>query len=319
MAERDLITMSRLGSLGRWGNQVFEYAFLRTYAKRYGLEYQCRPWIGQRLMGYTDPPITMQLPKMDERREPHEIKEPSGRVVGTHPHLGLSYPPEGDEARGHDFEGYCQFHTDYYLPDRDFIQSLFVPTEEIHRRMQPATQELRKLGSTRIGVHLRRGDTGRFVYYLTPNEWYLQWLEEHWGRFTDPVLFVASEEPDDYKAFAKYKPITSRMLMRLDPDPYAIYNYLREERQHPTPLNMDWFPDWYLLCHCDVLVFGNSTFSFTAGWVNPHLQEAWRSRLSTQRFEKIDLWSEWPLLREDLRQYAGIPGTVRRATEPVGR
>lgn len=312
----NLITMSRLGNLGRWGNQVFEYSFLRTYARRHNAEYQTNRWVGQLLMGHNDPPITEQLPKLTERRDPHVVHDSQGNVIHTHPQLGLSYPPKGAEAIGHDMEGYCQFHTDYYVPDREFIRDLFVPTESIVQRMAPAVNKLRRLEGTVIGLHMRRGDTGRFVFYVTPNEWYLHWLEQHWHEYKNPILFVASEEPDDYKAFAKYKPITSLDLLSLSKLPYTVYNYLRCDRERPTPISMDWFPDWYLLTQCDVLVFGNSTFSFTAAMMNRGLQQAWRSRLSTQEFERIDVWNEWPMVREDVREYPDVPDT-RHSRSPT--
>jgi hypothetical protein len=98
-------------------------------------------------------------------------------------------------------------------------------------------------------------------------------------------------------------------LLELSGDPYEIYNYLPCDLREPTPIAMDWFPDWYLLNQCDVLVFGNSTFSYTAAMLNPGLQSAWRSMLSTQQFDEIDPWNDWPIVREDLRNYPGVADT----------
>ncbi len=303
----NLITMRELGLAGRWGNQVFQYAFLRTYARRHGLAYQTGQWIGQALMGHADPPIVEELPAFVERRDARFLCDSQDAIIETLPHMGPSYPPEGDEVRGHDMRGYCQFHTSYYAPDKEFIRGLFVPTESIRRRMEPAADRLRGRGKRTIGLHLRRGDTGRFIYYLTPNQWYLRWLEEHWQD--GDTLFVASEEPGDRAAFAKYNPVMSSDLLELSDDPYDFYNYLSYDLRNPTPIAMDWFPDWYLLNQCDVLVFGNSTFSYTAAMFNPNLQSAWRSMLSTQRFAAIDPWNDWPLVREDIRNYPGVADT----------
>ncbi len=295
----NLITMKRLGKKGRWGNQVFEYAFLRTYAHRHGLQYQTDSWIGQFLLGFDDPRITENLPTYHERRQ-----ESAGSFE-----LGLSFPPGGDEAGGHDIDGYCQFHTSYYAADQEFLQRLFVPTCWVRGRMDPVLAQLRQRGKTIIGFHMRRGDTGRLIYYLTPNDWYLQWLEEHWNTYDDPVLIIASEVPEDRKAFARYNPVMSSDLLDLSNEPYAVYNYLRSDLSDPTPISMDWFPDWWLLSQCDVLAFGNSTFSFTAAMMNRNLRECYRSRLSTQAFERIDPWDSWPLVYEDLRDYPGVADT----------
>ncbi len=250
----NLITMSCLGRMGRWGNQAFQYIFLRTYAQRYGLDYQCPRWIGQQLFGHEDPPITVNLPTYHERRE-----------QSMHPgSLNEAYPPEGDEARGHDFLGYAQPHTRYFRPDKKFIQDLFW--------LSPGTWFKRR-GGTVIGLHMRRGDTGRLIFYLTPNEWYLRWLEENWSRFKDPVLFIASEDPDDAKDFAQYNPVTSADLLRLDAKPYGIYNYLQPDLSDPTPTKMDWFHDWCILTQCNVMAIGKSSFGSTAAMMQRVLHE----------------------------------------------
>jgi len=124
-----------------------------------------------------------------------------------------------------------------------------------------------------------------------------------------PVLFIASERPADKEAFAEYDPMASSDLLKLHPQPYRIYNYLKYDLNHPTPVSMDWFPDWYILTQCDILLFGNSTFSYTAAMMGNNLSEAWRSKLSLQGFQQINPWNDWPLVREDLRNYPGIADT----------
>jgi hypothetical protein len=41
-----MISFQELGSLGRFGNQLFQYAFLRTTARRLGVQFYCPHWIG---------------------------------------------------------------------------------------------------------------------------------------------------------------------------------------------------------------------------------------------------------------------------------
>ena len=291
-----MITMSCLGRKGRWGNQVFQYMFLRTYAKRCNTDYQCGKWIGQRLMGHEDPSISAYLPIMKER-----LSNPNDE-------LATSFPPEGSAANGTDYNGYCQYHTSYYAQDKSFIKTLFQPIGPVRNRLEPVVDKLRSRGSTVIGLHMRRGDTGRLIYYLTPNSWYLDWLEKNWSAFENPVLFIASENPEDRVAFSKYNPVMSSDLLDLSNHPYPIYNYLLYDMTNPSPIAMDWFPDWWLLYNCDILLFGNSTFSFTAAMLGK-ARSAWRSRLSTQKFEPVDPWNSYPLVREDLRDYPGVANT----------
>ena len=61
--------MSSLGKLGRFGNQLFQYAFLRICAEKSGARVECPPWIGQTLFGHKDATISQQLPPAIERWE----------------------------------------------------------------------------------------------------------------------------------------------------------------------------------------------------------------------------------------------------------
>src|SRR5919202_2877616 len=62
-----VLTMSCLGKLGRFGNQLFQYAFLRICAERSGSRVECPFWIGQTLFGHKDASISQQLPPAIER------------------------------------------------------------------------------------------------------------------------------------------------------------------------------------------------------------------------------------------------------------
>jgi hypothetical protein len=199
----------------------------------------------------------------------------------------------------------------YYAPYKGFIQSLFLePIPEVTDRMKPVLDALRSTRhTTLVGLHMRRGDTGRAIFYLTPNEWYRTWLEEHWDRLHNPVLFVASEEPGDVEDFRDFDAVSMTDLLDLSLERYPLYNYLKHDLRDPTPGAMDWFPDWYVLQHCDVLLFGESTFSFSAAMTSISLQEAWRSRLSIQGFERIDVWDSDTLCREHMDEYPRVEGT----------
>lgn len=302
---KGLVTVSCLGKKGRWGNQVFQYCFARSYAQRYGINYQVNPWIGQKLCDISDSPITEQLPTYKERATLAGglRKNPeNNKAAWTH-----VTPPDSYEAVGKDFDGYAQFHTSYYHRHVNMLRRIFQPNAETQYHLEPIQKHLAQ--KTVIGIHLRRGDTGRAIFYLTPNEWYLQWLEKNWSRFENPQLVIATEEPPDVEAFAKYSPVVASELVEKSEKRYDLYNYLRCDLQDPTAESMDWFPDWFMLTQCDVLLFGESTFGFSAAMMNPRLTECWRSRLSTQSFELIDPWDSYPLVREHLDDYPNIPGT----------
>ena len=44
---RALVTLSCIGQLGQFGNQIFQYAFLRIFAEVHGLSAACPDWLGR--------------------------------------------------------------------------------------------------------------------------------------------------------------------------------------------------------------------------------------------------------------------------------
>jgi len=296
------ISMSLLGKYGRFANQLFQYAFLRTYAEQYNLTVQTAPWVGEDLFGIPPAPVTVPLPAYQEKTVGGSIYKP--------------IPPEGNEVVGHDFHGYAQHHTSYYRPHRHFIQKLFQPTTALRSRLWPAVDKLLGIGKTRVGIHLRRGDYGRLIHYITPVQWYLDWLREHWRTLDDPVLFIATEDRELANDFSDYDPVLAEDLgVNLQKDPLPAYTYLDHDMSTREPHQMDFYPDFWLLQNCEVLVTPNSTFSFMAGMLNPHLQQFYRSHLPTQTFVQLEPWDADPLTKDLAEDYPDIPG-ITAQTNP---
>lgn len=44
--------------IGRFGNNMFHYAFARAYAEKHGHDFQCDPWVGQKIFKLNDARIT---------------------------------------------------------------------------------------------------------------------------------------------------------------------------------------------------------------------------------------------------------------------
>lgn len=289
------ITMSQLGSHGRAANTMFEYAFLRIYAEQHGLQLQTAPWFGQHLFGHRDPPITQRLPRYEEK-----TTGPSG-LQGV--------PPEAQQVVNHDWLGYGQYHTSYYSPHSVFFRSLFYPRAQIAEGLQGPLGTLACKGRTRIGVHLRRGDYGRSIFYMTPVSWYLDFLRSIWREFNSPVLFVASEDRKLVREFEEFDPeIAESLGVEFATEEMPEYNYLPRDLEAREPWQLDWYPDFYLLSQCHILIIPNSTFSFVAAMLNPHLRALYRSHLPTQEFRQIDPWDTYPLEHDRAEDYKQIPG-----------
>lgn len=276
--KKPAITSSVLGmeNMGRLGNQIFLYAFLRTYAREHNLRVETPAWIGQYLFGHHDAPISKPLPLVGEQAQPYKLSE-SAILNAPEPFKNV------------DFHGYFQFHTQYHARHKEYFQSLFKPVPEVAEKVIEALDRLRSKGKTVVGLHLRRGDyrsVHTVVPYLTvaPSGWYKEWLDGLWETLDEPVLFIASDEIETVVGdFADYNPITVKDLgVEMPEAPF--------------------YPDFYILSQCDILAISNSTFSFTAAMLNERCKFFFRPNLRKQKMIAFDPWNSEPLLRDNPNQ-----------------
>ncbi|MEG3841898.1 FkbM family methyltransferase [Microcoleus sp. herbarium14] len=273
--KKPAVTISSL-DINRFGNQIFEYAFIRIYAKQHNLRYETPTWIGQYLFGHQDPPISQKLPEV------REVRAQDGTFSVWFAEALIPNSPT--IYKNVDFSGYCQYHTKYYAPYKDYVRSLFKPETEVETKMQGAIACLRSIGKTVVGLHLRRGDYSQFntVPFLpAPSEWYKEWLRGLWERLDEPVLFIASDEIEKViEDFAEYSPVTAKDL-GADLDEAEFY------------------PDFYILSQCDVVAISNSSFSFAACMLSETGKFFFRPDWSAQKLIPFDPWNSEPLLWEN--------------------
>jgi FkbM family methyltransferase len=266
--KKPAITMSTLGRNGRFANQFFQYAFLKIYAKEHNLRLETSPWIGQYLFGHTDLPISNSLPVVGSPTDP--LPNLAGSLLP-----GASTPYKNVE-----FWGYFQYHTRFYAPHKSYLQSLFKPTLALTAKLQGGLDQLRSKGKTLVGLHLRRGDYGYDHFFIAPTQWYLDWLEGFWETLDDPILFIASDEPETVvQDFADYHPITAKDLNIELPE-------------------ASFYPDFYILSQCDGAAISNSSFSFAACMVNERGKFFFRPHRLTQKLIPFDPWNSEPLLKD---------------------
>jgi hypothetical protein len=290
MSRRQMVTMRELGRRGRFGNQLFQRSFVKAYAAEHGADWQVSPWVGEHLFGLSDPPVTAELPRYEEQGESGDPHRP--------------VPPESGTAVGFDYAGYCQFPTAWWThQNRVTAWRDYRPSAVWRDRLQPAANRLCHGAATVVGVHIRRGDYGTFnspYGDLTPVDWYLDWLTGHWTTLPTPVrLFIATEDRELVKVFAEYRPETVESLgVKLKSKPYPHYNYHPEDLASGKPYLIDWFPEWWLLTQCDVILAANSTFPMTAAMVagvTRRTPSFWRPSWDVREFVQESLWDCRPL------------------------
>jgi FkbM family methyltransferase len=267
---QNVLSMSSLGVNGRFANQIFQYAFLRILANHHGMAVQTPPWIGQKLFGHADSAPTAGFPQCAEGRD---------LVEGVFPAALFDAVPGNL-----DLWGYFQYDTAHYAPYRDLFRSLFRPVPSVEEPLRRAVEQLRSGGRTLVGLHLRRGDYGYRQFFIAPSAWYLDLLRRLWPTLTNPVLFIASDEPGKVLPdFKEFNPVTSADLGLALAD--ALF-----------------YPDFYLMTQCDILCIANSSFSFGAAMLNERASAFYRPHLGLNRLIPFDPWNSPPLLNGELRQ-----------------
>ena len=252
--------------MGRFGNSVFQYMFAKTYARRFDLQVECPTWIGNFLFGGRDLPVNRQFRVFRER--------------DSHGRDDALIPNRAKPLIHRDLQGFFQYHTSYYAPDQEYLRSLFQVAPRLRHRLAAGWDRIASRGKTAVGIHVRRGDYGYGIFYRTPVEWYLRWLEEIWPKLDEPFLYVATDDLSLVtEAFAKYKPAT-----------------IDDFRVRIAHRKVDFFRDWYALTRCQYMAMPNSTFSFSAAlYAEPGIQ-CFRSSLPDRGFIRVDPWDGQPIL-----------------------
>ena len=232
------LAVSRLGSAGRFGNQILQYGYARILAERLGLELETPDWIGRALYGLDDPYPSGSLPVLDEAA------------------LDIAALLQGRDSGAcadRDLTGYFCGNTAPLAPSRELFRALFTPAGPFADRGAAALAGLRARGRTLVALHLRRGDFAIATakrFWIAPEAWYLDWLAALWPRLDRPVLFIASDAPEVAARFAAYAPMSAADL------------------GEPIP-GAEFFIDHWILAHADMAAVSNSSFSVTAAMLNP--------------------------------------------------
>jgi hypothetical protein len=297
--QQAVLTMSSIGKFGRFGNQLFQYAFLRICAERMGARIECPPWVGQALFGHQDAMISQRLPPAIECRGEEAslfdvIPEliPYIEKLADAKSLRVGSDALNTGLANVDLWGFFQFHTRYLKPHQQYFRSLFQPVDELKLALDSGLQMLRAKGKTIVGIHIRRGD------YLTqqragftlvfPTKWYCEWLEEIWPELEDPILLLCSDNLGGMITdFERFLPVTTSDL----------------NIQLPVGMEeLSFYTDFYMLTQCDVVCSSNSNFSFVACMLNQRANTFVRPHWDfSSRFVAFSPWDSDPLL------YIGSP------------
>lgn len=248
-----------LGLNGRFGNQLLQYGALRLYAARHGLTLEVPPWLGRHLYDHDDPLPGPALPR---------VAEAEGEAAVTASLRGEPATVLADR----DVSGYFCGDTTPLAPFKEEFRALFTPGRHLQPYADAVLGRLRDAGRTVVALHLRRGDFGWGRFWIAPASWYLRWLETVWPTLDRPILFIATDDPAQVRAFAAYRPVTGRDLA----EPIA---------------GAEFFTDFHVLCHADRVAISNSSFSFVATMLNRNAGGFHRPDPTRQALVPYDPWA----------------------------
>ena len=264
ISARGFVTMSSLGSNGRFANQLFQYAFVKLYALRNDLTAAVPHWEGASLFDLKDP-LPPQIAFGEVRCATFGYDEQ---------HLWDLQPPPSNI----DIRGYCQELPVCWRQQRPLLKRLYSLSDERTARLDDWCYDITRGGlRTLVAVHVRRGDYRGINhdempwFRMTPVEWYLDLLRSIWPTLHNPVLFVATDEPEAIVPRFRDFPLISASGEQLATIP-------------------DHVVDFEILRRADLLAICNSSFSRMAALLAYKQQTCFIPDFSEHRFIPFEPW-----------------------------
>ena len=290
---KDAISMTALGRTGRFGNQLFQYAFLKLYALRNGLTLKVPPWQGEELFGLSD--------SRSREGELHEL------AFEAFDNDDVVLWEMDDPPRNVNFFGFFQEFPVSFKPHRAFLRRLFSLHDSKTRGiLEDARNRLRSQGRTLVVVHIRRGDYVKLdtpETRIVPVAWYRDLLTTLLPQLDNPVVAVATDGGTSIR------------------DQFADFPLLAAD-YFSAPGLVEFWPDFFALREADVQLLCNSSFSRMAALLAEGGQRCFLPDFGEGRFIAYNPWEEtnfWSRFSgEDLRggpQAAALRRTRLRSIE----
>lgn len=263
---RPMVTCSAVGNMGRFGNQLYQYMFIQSYAREHDFTAATPVWAGDEM--FEVKPGVDPLPKMPFGIEETKYDLETSNIAND----PLLHPNT-------DFTGFFQYHSRYYKPYKAEILRDFTFKGAYADRVAEIAALFEKQPGPVVPLHLRRGDFGTGVFFIAPESWYLDWLAPLRQAHSDLTLYIASDDP------AAVLPA------------FKDFNVLTEADLPATDLPHGFFTDFAALTLGDHLAISNSSFSFAASLLNKTAQSFARPCLTEQRLIPYEPWNAPVLLR----------------------
>ncbi len=231
-----MLSYSKLGKHNdRMGNQLFEYAFLRTQSERLGVDFYCPKWIGDDIFHLNDAKMRTSdsIGIINYYSEAFPIRDYDRKSLKI---------MDNTEVFGY-FESEKNFDTNNARKWYSFKKEKIASVKEKYKEID---------FSNSVGIHLRLGDkqddsymnkiffVPRFFYYKNS----LKLIQNKSSCLEPKTILIFSDEPKKAKKY----------FHKLEGD----IIYIQE--------NKDW-EDLYLMTQCHDFICGSSTMSWWGAWL----------------------------------------------------
>lgn len=247
-----MITFRKLGKLGRFGNQLFQYAGTRLYAELNGFSHALPNWIGTTLFSgvksytFTEFLKSKLLPtrQLSDMRSYNRLQKmlyllgASRKLPNT---ISMEYLYEHPEDNINLY-GYLQDvkSISLLLKHRSRIQRWLEFRPEIQKVLKATTDHLKPW----TGVHIRRGDLVKRSLSVPITS-----FKDTLDSIRSPnSIFIASDDPNIHTEFKEYKLIKPEVRAAIPPEIF----------------------DFWMLSQAETIIGPGSTFSWWAAYLgNP--------------------------------------------------
>lgn len=240
---------------GRFGNILYQYLFLKIYARKFGYRAEMTQWDGRSIFSEAanDAYPSYPLPFCFDER-------PIEALFG-----------KGAPLKNVDLCAYLMLKGAEYAPYRTYIRSILTPKPEIEIELQSWVRKVRAGCDSLVVMHLRLTDFLELFPNWSPTI-YCAWIRDTWPKLKNPRLYIATDDPPRVRElFADYAPIIGS----------------------PENLNLlmpSYYPDFYMLTQADVLALSRSTFSTMGSLLNSRARMFVRPSATYDAVEEFDPW-----------------------------
>lgn len=249
-----MITFRKLGKLGRFGNQLFQYSGTRLYGHLNGFKVGFPSWKGQNIFKLPSSPLpsrslvfpTIQLDDLRSTSWPERLLRPIGLWKRSSIEELYRKPQDNIDLYG-------------YLQDRTSLGLLAAQKPLVLEwlRLKPEIKEMfDRIAAEHgpyVGIHIRFGDFVKRSKSISPEMYKEVLAKVRNGR----NVYIASDSP---KALQEFKELS---LLPLPPVPDLPADLI----------------DFLMLMHADTVIAGGSTFSWWAAYLG-NKNDYWSARLT---------------------------------------